>query len=299
MNFKLKNYLLLFLLSSFSAIFCREKLILWDIGDTLAKQNKLQMFINDIGIIPAIAYLPENPVNAEEVVFSIIEMSGGSQQIAPGELYAMHKTWQMPADMCDWMTGKADWQDILNRALKTVQNLKTRKYFKKDSQSTFIEALIKAIFNPEILAKNTYPLDKGIKLKKEIARQLNPQGKPKFIQGIFSNFAPEAYNLIRGSKQCSPIFDYIEQRCIYVSCFLGDMKPYKSAFNKVIQDLINKGVITQASDIIFIDDREENINGAKKCGIDAIWLKNGDWKTVRKELVKRGILPRKKHRRNK
>ena len=66
---------------------------------------------------------------------------------------------------------------------------------------------------------------------------------------------------------------------IYCSAFLGMEKPDKKIFEYVLQDLNMKG-----NELVFIDDREENIHSAAKLGIKSILFKNVN--QLKKKLVK-------------
>lgn len=69
----------------------------------------------------------------------------------------------------------------------------------------------------------------------------------------------------------------------FSSCFLGVKKPEVEIFQKVLW-------ITQKNgeQCLFIDDREENLEGAKKCGFQTLYLpKIGELENL---LTERGIL---------
>lgn len=67
-----------------------------------------------------------------------------------------------------------------------------------------------------------------------------------------------------------------------LSCEIGCEKPDPKAFEALVSQLE-----VPAKEIFFVDDRLENIEGAKKAGIDAVLFKSVD--QVREELKKRGL----------
>ena len=69
----------------------------------------------------------------------------------------------------------------------------------------------------------------------------------------------------------------------FSSCYLGLRKPEPAIFLKTL-DLLNR----DADEIIFIDDRAENVAAACAVGMDAIQFSGAD--SLRAELKKRGIL---------
>jgi HAD superfamily hydrolase (TIGR01509 family) len=64
---------------------------------------------------------------------------------------------------------------------------------------------------------------------------------------------------------------------------MGLEKPDERAY-----DLLLKTMDLRGEDIVFIDDKPENIASAKKKGIDAIVFKSEE--QVRQELANRGLL---------
>jgi putative hydrolase of the HAD superfamily len=69
----------------------------------------------------------------------------------------------------------------------------------------------------------------------------------------------------------------------FSSCYLGLRKPEPEIFLRAL-DLLNR----DADEVIFIDDRNENIVSASKVGMDAIQFLGAE--NLRTELKKRGIL---------
>jgi len=69
---------------------------------------------------------------------------------------------------------------------------------------------------------------------------------------------------------------------IYCSAFLGMVKPNVRIFNYVLKDLDVK-----ANEVIFIDDRVENVRCAVKLGVKGILFKNLN--QLKKEIAKLGI----------
>ena len=68
----------------------------------------------------------------------------------------------------------------------------------------------------------------------------------------------------------------------FASCYIGFRKPDKRIYRYVI-----KKIKLNANEIVFIDDRKENVNGAKRVGINAIRCTN--YNHVISELNKFGI----------
>lgn len=95
--------------------------------------------------------------------------------------------------------------------------------------------------------------------------------------GLLSNINDRYVKLIRDFGFYEP-FD----PCL-LSCEMGLEKPDPKAYELLLQTIALK-----AEDIVFIDDKAENVASAKKMGIDAIVFESEE--QVRSELSKRGLL---------
>lgn len=95
--------------------------------------------------------------------------------------------------------------------------------------------------------------------------------------GMLSNVDDRGRHLLRGFGLYEP-FD----PCV-LSCEVGLEKP-----DPKIYELLLKTLSLPAGEVVFIDDKEENVEAAKKLGIDAITFKSEE--QIREELDKRGVL---------
>jgi epoxide hydrolase-like predicted phosphatase len=94
---------------------------------------------------------------------------------------------------------------------------------------------------------------------------------------LLSNIDERLSKLIRDFGLYEP-FD----PCL-LSCEIGIEKPDPKAYEFLLAKLK-----LPAKEILFIDDRPENVEAAKKIGIDAILFESPE--QLRKELLKRGLL---------
>ncbi|NQV08634.1 HAD family phosphatase [Candidatus Woesearchaeota archaeon] len=110
----------------------------------------------------------------------------------------------------------------------------------------------------------------AVKEKKEVTLLINNLKKSGYKVGFLSNTEIPATRFFK--KQDYPVFD------AYVfSCFEGIIKPERKIYELALNRL---GVKPEES--IFIDDREENVEGAKRVGMHAIVFK--DIEQLKKEL---------------
>jgi HAD superfamily hydrolase (TIGR01509 family) len=105
--------------------------------------------------------------------------------------------------------------------------------------------------------------------------ELAARGLPMFV---LSNY-PEYYRLIEDKLGLSC---YVDWR--FVSCRTGLRKPDPRAYRSAAESLA-----LAPAELLFIDDRETNCEGAREVGMDAVRFR--DASQLRDELAARGIEP--------
>ncbi|MGC2310207.1 MAG: hypothetical protein WA432_01130 [Candidatus Babeliaceae bacterium] len=266
------------------------KVVLFDIDGVLAETSHFWMS-KDIGWRYPINYMFrdfKNP-NIKTLCFKTLGRLFGYPQPWLGEGMPSHDGFVLPQIMCDWMTDSMSPTEIRHKVDHGISKLAKEGYFSSKNERKYVRRILLTMFCSPILARNTFPIKAAIKLTNDIAAQRNSQGKP-FIQAILSNHASEPFNLIFNSAQCAPVFNHIDRRYVFISGSLHDLKPHHSIYYTVIQKFIDDGIITNPNEIVFIDNQEGNVIAAQQCGITAFHLKNGDYKTLRKQLHALGIL---------
>jgi putative hydrolase of the HAD superfamily len=108
---------------------------------------------------------------------------------------------------------------------------------------------------------------------------INELKKRQIRVGLLSNINDRYTKLIRDFGFYQP-FD----PCL-LSCEIGLEKPNRQAYEALLQ-----AINIPAEEIVFIDDKLENVEAAKKMGIDAIVFESSQ--QVREELSKRALLKR-------
>jgi putative hydrolase of the HAD superfamily len=102
----------------------------------------------------------------------------------------------------------------------------------------------------------TLPFERLVKFRVgsvELVRSLRRRG---YLVYLFSNTSPPHARLVR-QKGWDRLFDGF-----VASCELRSMKPSASAFGRALAE-----IGANSSDVVFIDDKEENVKGAKDFGI--------------------------------
>ncbi len=100
----------------------------------------------------------------------------------------------------------------------------------------------------------------------------------KYLLGALNNEAPEPNDF---RFEHFGLSRYLAFR--FSSCYMGLRKPEPAIFLRAL-DFLNR----DPGEIIFIDDRTENVLSASKVGMDAIQFLGAE--NLRSELKKRGIL---------
>lgn len=94
---------------------------------------------------------------------------------------------------------------------------------------------------------------------------------------LLSNY-PEWYRLIEDKLRLSRYADWS-----FVSCDMGVRKPDAEAYLRPVRQLA-----CEPDELLFVDDRARNCDGAREVGLDAILFE--DAAQLRRELTARGLL---------
>lgn len=96
---------------------------------------------------------------------------------------------------------------------------------------------------------------------------------------LLTNISKERYeSIIRRGMPSKPFF-----KRVFASYKIGLLKPDSRIYRHVLKEMGAK-----PEEMLFIDDKEENVEGARRLGIDTI--RYVDYPTLRGELAKRGVL---------
>ncbi len=109
----------------------------------------------------------------------------------------------------------------------------------------------------------------------ELVKTLKSQDMPL---GVLSNIEYGTHQILEGWGVLDD-FDYK-----FMSYMIGYSKPDKRIYDFVIHKLLH----IPKENMLFIDDRPENVDASKKAGIDAILFRSG--KNLKSELIDRGII---------
>lgn len=276
----IKKLFLIFFIFNYEAIF--SKTIIWDFGGITFNPDKLGVALN-IGLHRFMIYMLldfQNP-NIQKTLFEFLQELKKPKRDKEYAKAGTAEGMALPSIMCDWQAGRITGPEIILKANKIIKKFSKLGYFRSKREEILIEKTISAMFNPEILANNIYPVKAGIKLLKECSKVRNKDGSKRNLNIAFSNWDALSFDLFYKSNK--KYFKYFDE--ILISANIDLIKPDKKSF----QYLINMFKL-DPSECILIDDQKINLEGAKKCGIKTLLLENMDYKDLRLKLQILGAL---------
>jgi len=189
--------------------------------------------------------------NPRQLIQEILKDENASKyKVSPDDLMEMYRS--------------SRWNDF-DRGTISKENL--IEYFSKTYKinADFFHIFYKKIY------KHLFPLSEGLKL-------LNKIKSKGYKTYVLSNFSQDLFETV------SPTYDFLDS-------FDGAIISYKVKTVKPepeIYQLLLKNYNLKADECLFLDDKEENILGAKVLGIDGILYKDCD--KVCKMFEEKGIL---------
>ena len=126
-----------------------------------------------------------------------------------------------------------------------------------------------------------YPVNLSLSLS--ILRALQQQGHNLFV---LSNMSVTQLSGIKQVPEISSLFSFFDD------IIISDITPYKKPDPRIFHFLFDiHNLVPQ--DCVFIDDLQDNLQGAQDAGIEhTILCKNFDLVSVKQELMYLGILPK-------
>jgi epoxide hydrolase-like predicted phosphatase len=234
--------------------------IIFDFGGVLFFTNKMASF-RQIGITNVATcsfQLGINPLHLDNYIkprlFAFLdEVASQSHLDIPAcEAAFDEKGNQLPLLMNAWLQGHITPEEILigvEKALKTHP-----EWFKCSAEKRIIQNTARLIFTPELFIGSRKISPDGIAFIKKCKKQGHR------VYGL-SNWDAQSYVLLK--KQYPELFDLFDG--VVISAQEKANKPHPTIY----QILLNRYDL-KPQDCWFIDDQQENIDAAKKLGINAV-----------------------------
>lgn len=282
-----RNYLAHAIFAS-TAILCLisnvlvSKVLIWDLGYTLIEPNHFYI-ARQIGMRDCLCMyvrfgsMAFNALN--ESVYDVL-MNGEEEYLAcvpndpEGRL--------MPNCMCDWIKSTKTNKEVLDHAL---QKANTYPDYINDRHKRLTKSIIKWMLCPEKFGRSMRPMYKAPALLRDCARVKDKNGKPAHTFYILSNWDEESFEYLYKEPENRKIFKYFKPGNIFISGQCREMKPHILIYKQMIEKYN-----LDPADCVVIDDQGDNVRAARKVGMTAIQLRNGNYRELRKKLKAEGIL---------
>ena len=280
-SFSMRNVLALALLLCPFA-FVQAKTIIWDLSGVIFKVDKVGLSYYELGWKEFGKYMlwdHKNPMSIKNMIFNDL-LYRLKQAYPVGEVPAyMPEGNLMPPIMADWLRGKISGEEIIKQLLALTKDLHERHYFASEREHAMIEKTIQVIFDPQIFSAYFKPHKSALALVVECSDYGHDNA-------ILSNLDTDSYECLKRTRHGSKAFRLFNQNRIFISGYHGFIKPDIQAFKRAIELY---GL--NPAECFFVDDQIENIQAAASLGIQGYWLKNNDYKGLRRALVEAGYLP--------
>lgn len=259
------------------------KVILWDLGGVLFEPSKIGVAL-EVGLENFLHHAIldlRSPTNIQAVLFDVINHLDRDEKQRKDVAGSSHGL-ALPPIMCKWQAGSITGKEIIERSRPLIKKLDRYDYFDSTIQKNLIAKCIKAMFDPEILARNIYPAEEGIKLLQESFRMRDKNGRKMHRQFVFSNWDHLSFDYFK--KSHDSIFRYFEE--LVISGHIKHIKPNTDAFEYLV-----KTYQLDPQECILIDDQVVNVRAAQKFGMQAVLIQNKDYQQLRNDLKQLGVIP--------
>jgi FMN phosphatase YigB (HAD superfamily) len=258
------------------------KTILWDMGGVLFKPDTLAISYYELGWTDYAKYIvfdQKNPYRIKDLLFEDLLFRLNNKAGEQSVIAYLPDGSLMPPIMMDWLKGKITGQEIVKMLFDLIAELDKDRYFASEHERTMLEKMVKVVFDPHVLGKYTKSVSAGVEL-------LTSCTKNGCTNIIISNWDPVSFSILARSSSGRKVLRLFDPNNIFISGLHGMIKPDPVVFKRAIE-LYN----LNPSECFFIDDQIENIKAAESVGIRGYWLDKGDYKGLKRALIKEGFLP--------
>lgn len=254
--------------------------VIYDLNGVVFDTARFEMARLEIGIWLCAAYLFQfcNPGNIKARMFAFLDTISGPQVVKTGEELAYADGLPMPELMRQWKTGEKTGLEVIALVEKALGSREYTSFFYNSTEKALIRNIIRATFNPTILASHTYPIPAGVKILEDCAAKNHELF-------ILSNAAPDMLAAFMAKPESDQIFKHFKPENIVISGNIHKLKPSAGTF-----EYLKSRFDLDPETCVFIDDHQNNTDAAKAAGFNAICIQRGNFARVREELVKMGVL---------
>lgn len=267
--------------------------LVWDLDGTLFRRSKKCM-ASAIGQWDALKFYAKHGKKTESIIehtlFDILNSANrnGENNATVGQPNPTCPPEEMPCDnsgnilpalMCNWFDGSKSSADLLSVAQEASGRYGN---FIDRLHKDLMNKILAWMFRPDLFAECMKPAGEIVRLLAKCAEGDSPEAKSNKLY-ILSNMDADTFAALYKNKQNKSVFRYFEPDNIFISAQMGDYKPRQSIYREFL-----KRNNLKAEECILIDNQRENLDGARKCGMKTIYVNNGNYRSVRRELEKYG-----------
>lgn len=265
----------------FFSFICKAEVIIFDLYGVLFTIPLVEQ-IKHMGTLP-LKYLffdHKDPRGIKFLLFNVLDqVHVGAQYDLAGNSAQVLSERAMSPVMYLWQANKINGKVAHNLVLDHIDALSKQNFFSSVYEQEFLRKSADMVFDFNIRKSAWKPISSGINLLMRCAAEKDKNGNQKHKLYILSNMDPEMLHYLQESyPNVFKLFDGI-----ITSGETGFLKPD----SKIYQELITRFKI-DPQEAIFIDDQQENIDGALKAGIRGILCR--DFTQVSNQLVQMGII---------
>lgn len=260
----------------FASQYTHAATIVFDMEGVLIEKSRFSTFWQ-IGLSKFVGFY--NPFSLETTLFNFFDQLVARRENTPP---AMHKGRFMPQIMCDWQMGVLSPEEC--RALVEAGLEKHADMFTTNAQKVAVGSVAHYIFTPEKFGKGFNITKDAIKLVKRCKKGTDGKGKKNKVF-ILSNFDAPSFEYLAKDRNMKRILS----RCdgVVISGRVGMMKPDRAIYQHLLDE---NGIDPDMEQVIFIDDRQENVDAAETVGMHGLLCKKMKYKSFKRKLRNLGVI---------
>ncbi len=242
--------------------------LIWDLGYTLVEPDCFAV-AQDIGYDNCLYLQRTYGALNQEMLNGML-----AKMLSEGDAARYATVKELPQLVRDWFAGFISDSEMLAKALKRIQAAPNFD----GQERELVQSILRWIFTPDLFAKSIQPKQNMVSLLEKCSKT----GSSRYV---LSNWDRESFLKMYQRPELQVIFKHFASEHIYASGLIGYVKPDPAIYHYLLErEKLNP------KDCIFIDDQKNNVDGAIKCGMQAIHFEHNDAYAVEKQLIERGVL---------
>ncbi|MGC2310209.1 MAG: HAD-IA family hydrolase [Candidatus Babeliaceae bacterium] len=247
------------------------KALCWDLCYTLCKPSPT-VLLQVAGTIDFGMYTTWDGKGTDQLrscINDVLSLSG-TQKMSSGSLICDCYGDAYAQLTVDLFSGKITAQQALDEVLQYTQELNNLKYFYNEREYRLCTNTLNFMFDAKNFAESIQPYEKSSAILEKYSR---------YTHYILTNWNEESFVELRKNKAMNDIFTYCDREHCFISGQIGYLAPQPEFYQAFL-----KKYNLKPEECLVIDDQEENIIAAQKCGMHAHYFKNNNFELLEKKL---------------